>query len=116
MGTASRSARQFILSRGYSVLRRTSTGVALTVLYEATNGPGWAFSDGWLDVDVSLDRWYGVQTDSIGRVVSLDLNSNGLSGSVPEALGRLANMKKLKIGNNALTGRLPLSLSDRSTG
>ena len=83
----------------------------LTTFYEATNGEGWGFSDGWLEEDVSLDQWYGVQIDSIGRVFSLDLSSNGLSGSVPEALGMLANMRNLRIGNNALTGRLPLSLS-----
>ena len=83
----------------------------LVALYEATNGLGWTFSNGWLDEDESLDQWYGVNTDSIGRVSSLDLNSNGLSGSVPDALGMLANMKKLKLGNNALSGRLPLSLS-----
>ena len=83
----------------------------LTTFYEATNGDGWAFSDGWLEEDGSLDQWYGVQTDSIGRVFSLDLSSNGLSGGVPEALGMLANMRTLRIGNNALTGRLPLSLS-----
>ena len=83
----------------------------LTNLFIATNGTGWGFSNGWLDEDESLDQWYGVQTDSIGRVMSLDLNSNGLAGSVPDALGMLANMKSLKLGNNALSGRLPLSLS-----
>ncbi len=82
----------------------------LVALYESANGTDWSFSDGWIN-DENLDRWYGVQTDSIGRVFSLDLNSNGLSGNIPEALGMLANMKKLRIGNNALSGRLPLSLA-----
>ena len=83
----------------------------LAALYEATNGENWAYSDGWLDEDKSLDEWFGVQTDSIGRVFSIDLSSNGLSGSVPEPLGLIANMKNLRIGSNALSGRLPLSLS-----
>ena len=83
----------------------------LVVFYETANGADWTHSDGWLDDEQSLDRWYGVQTDSIGRVFSLDLNSNGLTGSVPEALGLLASMKELRLGNNMLTGRLPPSLS-----
>ena len=82
----------------------------LTALYESANGTGWTNSDGWLDDDISLGRWYGVQTDSIGRVSTLDLSRNGLSGSIPNTLGLLENMIKLRIRNNALSGRLPLSL------
>ena len=83
----------------------------LAALYASTNGDGWTFSNGWLDDDESLGRWYGVRTDAVGRVSSLDLRGNKLSGSVPDAMGLLQNLKELRIGNNALTGRLPLSLS-----
>ena len=79
-------------------------------LYEATNGSGWTRSEGWLK-DENLSQWHGVQTDPIGRVSGLDLSSNGLSGHVPEALGLLANLKELRIRDNALAGRLPLSLA-----
>ena len=83
---------------------------ALEAVYEATNGPGWRQADGWLE-DENLGRWHGVQTDSIGRVSSLDLTGNGLTGSLPDALGLLADMTELRIGNNELTGRLPSSLT-----
>ena len=83
---------------------------ALEALYKAANGSGWTHSDGWLEED-NLDRWHGVRTDAVGRVSGLDLSDNGLSGFVPEALGLFANMKELRIGNNALTGRLPRSLA-----
>ena len=83
----------------------------LAALYESANGVNWTNSDGWLDDDESLDRWYGVRTDSIGRVSVLDLSGNGLSGSIPDLLGHLASLKVLRIGNNALSGRLPPSLS-----
>jgi Leucine-rich repeat (LRR) protein len=82
---------------------------ALTALYESANGEGWTRSDGWLE-DVALDRWHGVQTDSIGRASVLDLSGNRLSGSIPDALGLLGNLKELRLGDNALSGRLPLSL------
>ncbi|MDE3256618.1 MAG: leucine-rich repeat domain-containing protein [Gemmatimonadota bacterium] len=82
---------------------------ALERLFEATNGSGWTRSDGWLE-DENLSRWYGVRIDSIGRVAALDLSGNGLSGYVPNAVGSLASLTELKIGNNALAGRLPLTL------
>ncbi len=84
---------------------------ALESLHEATNGSGWTRSDGWLE-DENLDRWHGVRTDSIGRVSGLDLSGNALSGHVPEALGLLASLTELRIGDNALSGRLPLSLTE----
>lgn len=79
-------------------------------LYQAANGSGWTRSEGWLK-DENLSRWHGVQTDPIGRVSGLDLSGNGLSGYVPEVLGQLASLTSLRIGDNALSGRLPLSLS-----
>ena len=83
---------------------------ALEAVYEATNGSGWTRADGWLE-DENLGRWHGVQTDSVGRVSGLDLTGNGLAGSLPDAVGLLAGMRELRVGNNELTGRLPLSLA-----
>ena len=82
---------------------------ALEALYQAGNGARWTRADGWLD-DEDLGRWYGVRTDSLGRVSSLDLTGNALSGYVPEPMGRLARLAELRIGQNELAGRLPLSL------
>ena len=85
---------------------------ALRALYEATNGSGWAHSGGWLE-DENLGRWYGVSTDSVtGRISGLDLTGNRLSGHLPAALGRLASLTELRIGDNELAGRLPLSLAE----
>jgi len=84
---------------------------ALERFYQATNGDGWTSSGGWLEDD-NLGRWRGVRTDSVGRVAGLDLSGNGLSGHLPDAMGRLANLTELKVGNNALSGRMPLSLAD----
>ncbi|MCZ0934884.1 MAG: Ig-like domain-containing protein, partial [Gemmatimonadetes bacterium] len=84
---------------------------AMESLFGAASGSEWAQSSGWLE-DENLGMWHGVQTDSIGRVSSLDLSGNGLSGSVPDALGLLTHMKELRIGNNELVGRLPVSLAN----
>ncbi len=82
----------------------------LEALHEATGGADWTRSGSWLEGD-DLGRWSGVQTDSVGRVSVLDLADNGLSGHLPEALGRLANLRELRMGGNPLVGRLPLSLA-----
>ena len=80
-------------------------------LYEAAGGSEWTRSDGWLD-DVPVREWHGVSTDSVGRVLELDLSDNGLAGSLPELLAPLTSMTSLRLdGNEALAGPLPLTLS-----
>ena len=84
---------------------------ALVSLYEATGGPDWERSSGWLG-DGLLNDWHGVSVGSLGRVTTLDLSDNGLAGRVPESLAPLTNMTSLRIdGNEDLSGPLPLSLS-----
>ena len=86
--------------------------LVLEALYEAASGPAWTLSDGWLE-DENLARWHGVSTDSAtGRISGLDLTGNGLSGGLPQALGQLVGMTQLKIGSNALSGPLPVSLAE----
>lgn len=84
---------------------------ALVSLYEATEGIDWTRSDGWLE-DVPVREWHGVTTDSVGRVLELDLTDNALAGRMPELLAPLASMVSLGLdGNDGLTGPLPLTLS-----
>ncbi|MCZ0934887.1 MAG: Ig-like domain-containing protein [Gemmatimonadetes bacterium] len=83
----------------------------LESLYEATDGPDWHESGGWLG-DPALGEWHGVRTDTLGRVTAIDLEGNGLAGQVPSNLGYLSELMELRIGdNNALSGRLPISLA-----
>ena len=86
----------------------------LNLLYETFGGPDWTNSGGWLETP-ALDEWYGVTTDALGRVVTLDLSRNGLAGHRLGILAGLAHMTELRIaGNPGLSGRLPLSLADLS--
>ena len=83
----------------------------LQLLHEATGGPSWTDSEGWLGGPI-LDEWHGVRADSLGSVVALNINGNGLSGHLPPSLGALEHMTELGIGGNPdLTGRLPSSLT-----
>ena len=84
------------------------------LLYQASGGPDWTNSSGWLETP-ALDDWYGVTADALGRVVTLDLSRNGLAGQLPVNLSELAHMTELRIAHNTeLSGRLPLSLADLS--
>lgn len=83
---------------------------ALQAVYEAADGPNWTNADGWLG-EAATGEWHGITTDSLGRVVSLDLTGNGLAGRVPTALGELARLTVLRLGSNTLSGRLPVSLA-----
>ena len=93
---------------------------ALVALYNATDGPNWVNNDNWL-TDAPLGDWYGVDTDTSGRVVRLDLDGrwdsdareyipHGLSGPVPSELGNLANLTWLDLAHNFLSGPIPTEL------
>ncbi len=83
---------------------------ALKSLYDGTGGADWTESHGWLG-DHPVEDWYGVTADALGHVTELDLEGNGLAGRLPGALGNLSRLTVLRIADNALVDRLPLSLT-----
>ena len=74
---------------------------ALAAFYEATGGVHWRVSDNWL-TDAPLDEWYGVRTDSRGRVEGLRLVENSLTGAIPPELGRLSRLRVLTLWGNQI--------------
>ena len=83
----------------------------LEALFESAGGRSWTNADGWLG-GPALAEWYGVGTDSLGFVTSLDLSRNGLAGTLLGNLGNLARLTELHLdGNPALAGPLPQSLA-----
>lgn len=82
---------------------------ALTALYNATGGPSWTRRDNWLSAG-PLAGWYGVQVDTNGRVTSLALGGNNLTGSVPAEIGDLANLSILQLYTNKLAGPIPTEI------
>ena len=82
----------------------------METLHRETGGANWTNSDGWLG-EGSVGEWYGVRADSLGRVTGIDLSDNGLKGQLPRNFYHLSRMIELRIDGNALSGRLPLSLT-----
>ena len=71
---------------------------ALAAFYEAAGGTAWARNDNWL-TNAPLGDWYGVRTDAVGRVVEIELNSNGLAGHLAPELGGLEGLERLALGS-----------------
>ena len=53
--------------------------------------------------DLSIGEWEGISIFK-GRVVALDISSEGLTGTIPSELGSLANLEGLLLWGNQLTG------------
>ena len=90
---------------------RSPDAAALRALYEATRGNNWTNSNGWLS-DAPIGEWHGVTTDNDGRVTSLRLGYNQLSGPMPPELGNLANLAYLDLEGNQLSGSIPPELGN----
>ena len=78
----------------------------LVMLFRATDGDNWTNNDSWLS-DAPLGQWHGVSTDPHGRVVSLDLAENEVSGGIPRGLSHLTLLQQLRLGGNQIGGCLP---------
>lgn len=81
----------------------------LVAFYNATGGDRWVNSENWL-TESPTDTWHGVTTDQTGRVTHLNLGGNGLSGTLPSILARLAKLKTLNLADNRLSGPIPTEL------
>jgi Leucine-rich repeat (LRR) protein len=90
----------------------------LMALYNSTGGPNWTNNTGWVNGAAGTNcdpcnGWYGV-TCSGGRVTSLDLANNNLSGQIPTEIGNLTLVDILSLDNNQLSGSIPPSIGDLS--
>lgn len=72
----------------------------LANLYFATNGEGWENSDKWLMAGQDHCVWQGVDCDSDGYVVYLNLSYNNLTGAIPESIANLERLLHLDLRSN----------------
>ena len=83
--------------------------LALQALYTSCGGVGWTKKDGWM-TEAALGDWYGVTVDVVGRVTTLNLYNNKLTGSLPSELQQLSTLTSLYLHKNQLTGPIPAEL------
>lgn len=88
-----------------------SDRAALVALYNATDGPNWTRSQNWLS-SAPLHLWKGVSTSRSGRVTTLSLEWNNLSGPLPPELGNLSQLQRLYLYSNDLVGPIPPELGN----
>ena len=84
----------------------------LEAFHDSTGGDNWTNNTNWKDDSTDIGEWFGVGVNPSGRVVSLELPSNGLAGSIPPELGRLADLRFLNLQFNSLSGSIPSQLGD----
>ena len=77
---------------------------ALTAFYNATGGANWT----------NNTDWHGVDTNDDGRVITLVLSNNNLTGSIPAEIGKLSNLDVLLLQRNQLTGSIPAEIGNLS--
>lgn len=71
---------------------------ALIAFYNATDGPNWINSTDWC-TDEPIDAWYGITTNSEGRVTGIDLPDNKLSGDAGSTLAALTELQYINFQN-----------------
>ncbi|MCY3772684.1 MAG: Ig-like domain-containing protein [Gemmatimonadetes bacterium] len=84
--------------------------LALTALYGETGGAYWKEAANWLG-EAPLRDWHGVETDSEGHVISIDLGYNNLRGRLPPELALMERLETLRLIGNGLTGHIPPELA-----
>lgn len=77
----------------------------LVKLYNSTGGSSWTNHNNWLIPGKKINEWYGIHTNNLGCVQSIDLSNNNLQGSIP--LLDLNTLDTAIFANNVLTGKIP---------
>lgn len=92
---------------------RLKDSLALVAIYNATHGERWTYS--WkFELPLSESNWPGIFVDVVNgelRVVDLSLMSFNLEGTLPNELGWLSEVVKMKFTRNKLEGPLPASIN-----
>lgn len=82
--------------------------MALVDLYNECNGSGWSINYQWLQGPVN--EWAGITTTDT-RVTRIHLQSNGLSGDIPESIVNLTALESLHIESNNINS-IPDNIGD----
>lgn len=83
---------------------------ALQEFYKVTGGEHWRDRTGWDgEGNMPVADWEGVRVIQ-GKVCEIQVPGNDLSGYIPECLCELLHLHLLDLGDNSLSGPVPLGL------
>ena len=102
---------QFSLETLSDELVKRVERAALSIFSEASGRGNWTKSNNWRN-SFTFSRWHGVRTDRDGRVITLTLDNNNLTGEISDSLRGLARLKGLLLRQNSLSGAIPPKLGD----
>ena len=80
---------------------------ALKAFYKTTNGENWQTNTGWLKGDPCRNRWYGLECSESGRVLSIKLIFNNMSGFIPPDITKMDRLQVLRLFTSDLKGSIP---------
>eukprot|EP00762_Andalucia_godoyi_P008874 ANDGO_07771.mRNA.1 Putative leucine-rich repeat-containing protein DDB_G0281931 len=92
----------------------------LVDLYKSTDGPNWSVINWGRSLPLNFSTACcspplgGYVCDSFGRITTISLIQNQLTGPIPASLGSLSQLQYLALYSNQLTGSIPLSLGNLS--
>ncbi|MDE2828102.1 MAG: T9SS type A sorting domain-containing protein [Bacteroidota bacterium] len=107
---AERTAAAKMKHSSVQVTASEADSLVLVTLYNFSGGASWFDNTGWLQAPVS--QWHGIALNSNGRVMSIDLGDNGLSGLLPTPLGTLEELEELDLSFNDLSFSIPASVAN----
>lgn len=87
-----------------SIPSLTKDRSALLTIYEALDGPNWTNDADWPNQDQNdLDSWVGIEVID-GRVGTVSLSGNNLTGEVPGAVTELTRTTEIDMSGNDISG------------
>lgn len=82
-----------------------ATRAALVSFFASTDGEYWSNKRNWLS-SASVCAWHGVRCSG-SDVIALELPSNNLRGTLPDALSALTKLRRLSLPFNHIEGTIP---------
>ncbi|VAI77746.1 unnamed protein product [Triticum turgidum subsp. durum] len=84
---------------------------ALLCFKSRLSGPAGVLAS-WSNTSLDVCEWHGITCSTVSprRVIALDLESEGISGSISPCLANLTSLARLQLSNNSFNGGIPSEL------
>lgn len=80
-------------------------------LFISAKGQEWNNSTSWGHQFKDPCEWYGIVcTESSNKIITLDLNNNGLCGLLSSSIGIITSLRTLDLSGNDIKGQIPQEL------